>query len=130
MNKDEPLNNVQYKLTGKTGEACIMNGNTWDESRVDAPGPAPPLDEIVDYKGRTWKLRDTCWVRYMDKSIDSGVITELISAGLVKVVWMAEGKFTPRTEFTGNLYKIDPRSPYYPETVDVPDYPEIYEVPK
>jgi len=126
MNKDEPLNNVQYKLTGKAGEACVMNGNTWKESRVDAD-PAPPMQEIVDYKGRTWKLRDTCWVRYMDKSIDSGVITELMSKGLVKVVWMAEGKFTPRTEFTGNLYKIDPRSPYYPETVDVPDYPEIYE---
>ena len=27
MNKDKPLQNVEYKLTGKTGEACIMNGN-------------------------------------------------------------------------------------------------------
>ena len=121
MNKDKPLNNVEYKLTGKTGEACVMNGNTWDESRVDAPGPAPPLDEIVDYMGRTWKLRDVVWIRYLDKSIDSGVITEIESAGIVKVVWMGAGKIKPRMEFTGYLLKIDPRTPYYPVTHEVPE---------
>jgi hypothetical protein len=76
MNKDEPLLNVQYKLTGKTGEACIMNGNTWEESRVDAD-PNPPQDEIVDYSGRTWKLRDVVWIRHLDKSMlaEEGEIT-------------------------------------------------------
>jgi len=120
MNADKPLENVQYKLTGKTGEACIMNGNTWKESRVDAD-PAPPKQEIVDYSGRTWKLRDVVWIRHLDRSIDSGVITELMTAGLVKVVWMGEGKFTPRTEFTGNLLNADPRTPYYPVTHEVPE---------
>lgn len=32
--KDEPEFGVQYALTGKSGEKCIMNGNTWAESRV------------------------------------------------------------------------------------------------
>ena len=131
MNKDKPLQNVEYKLTGKTGEACIMNGNTWEESRVDAD-PDPPQDEIVDYKGRTWKLRDTCWVRRMDESIDKGVIAEIESAGIVKVVWMGAGKITPRIEFTGYLLKIDPRTPYHSVTHEVPEpkLPEVdWEVP-
>lgn len=35
-NKDKgaPIPGVQYALTGKKGDKCIMNGNTWDESKV------------------------------------------------------------------------------------------------
>ena len=120
MEANKPLQNVQYKLTGKTGEACIMNGNTWEEARVDAD-PEPPTEEVVDYSGRTWKLRDEVWIRHMDKTIDSGVITEIITAGLVKVVWMGSGTFRQTTVFTGNLLPIDPRIPYHPETYEVND---------
>lgn len=34
MNKGRPQERELYQLTGKSGEACIMNGNTWEESRV------------------------------------------------------------------------------------------------
>lgn len=34
--KDEPIPGVQYALTGKKGDKCIMNGNSWDESKVDS----------------------------------------------------------------------------------------------
>ena len=32
--KDEPEYGKQYALTGKSGDKCIMNGNTWAESEV------------------------------------------------------------------------------------------------
>jgi hypothetical protein len=33
--KNRPIYGQQYKLTGKKGEACIMNGSSWHESRVN-----------------------------------------------------------------------------------------------
>ncbi len=32
--QNRPIYGQQYKLTSKKGEACIMGGNTWEESRV------------------------------------------------------------------------------------------------
>lgn len=31
---DKPIYGVQYALTGKADDRCILNGNTWAESRV------------------------------------------------------------------------------------------------
>jgi len=32
--KGRPEYGVQYSLTGVKGQKCIMNGNTWEESRI------------------------------------------------------------------------------------------------
>ena len=32
---DKPEANKQYALTGKSGDACIANGNSWKESEVN-----------------------------------------------------------------------------------------------
>ena len=34
MKKEHPIAGRQYQLTGGTGEKCISNGNTWEESDV------------------------------------------------------------------------------------------------
>ena len=38
---DKPEPNKEYALTGKSGDACIANGNSWKESEVKKkPRPA------------------------------------------------------------------------------------------
>ena len=32
--EDHPLPGVQYQITGGPGEKCLINGNTWEESKV------------------------------------------------------------------------------------------------
>ena len=32
--KEHPIAGRQYQLTGGTGEKCLSNGNTWEESDV------------------------------------------------------------------------------------------------
>ena len=32
--ENEPIPGQQYALTGKTGDKCIANGNTWEESLI------------------------------------------------------------------------------------------------
>ena len=32
---DKPEPNKEYALTGKSGDACIANGNSWKESEVN-----------------------------------------------------------------------------------------------
>ena len=34
LKEDRPEEGKQYALTGKTGDQCIMNGNSWQESEV------------------------------------------------------------------------------------------------
>ena len=38
---DHPIPGKQYALTGGTGEKCIANGNTWEESAVQ------PVDNLT-----------------------------------------------------------------------------------
>ena len=35
MKKEHPIAGRQYQLTGGTGEKCLSNGNTWEESEVE-----------------------------------------------------------------------------------------------
>jgi len=37
MDKGKPEPGKEYALTGKTGDKCIANGNTWAESEVKKP---------------------------------------------------------------------------------------------
>jgi hypothetical protein len=33
--ENKPLDGVQHLVMGGPGEACILNGNTWAESRIE-----------------------------------------------------------------------------------------------
>ena len=60
--KGRPLPGVQYALTGKTGDKCIANGNTWDESRVDPKCRVCGLTHVVGTREATrdFVMSDIC----------------------------------------------------------------------
>ena len=34
MTKNHPIDGKLYQITGGTGEKCLSNGNTWEESEI------------------------------------------------------------------------------------------------
>ena len=100
---DKPEPNKEYALTGKSGDACIANGNSWKESEVkkkpetcneqlermvknialDITEPkTPTLDDAHQFFDHVYNIE---WITHMDHSYKAA---RLLVAGGGPNIWV------------------------------------------
>lgn len=61
INKGQPEPGKIYALTGKTGDKCISNGNTWAESEVKPSAMTPSQYKEYIEKAHAEAAKNRSW---------------------------------------------------------------------
>ena len=129
-NKPEP--NKEYALTGKSGDACIANGNSWKESEVkkkpetcneqlermvknialDITEPkTPTLDDANQFMDGVYNIE---WITHQDHSYKAA---RLLVAGGGPNIWV-----NLQTNTVDGYWGADKRSYGFVDNIGLDDY--------
>jgi len=129
-NKPEP--NKEYALTGKSGDACIANGNSWKESEVkkkpetsqqkleqmvksyanDITEPkTPTLDDAHEFMDHVYNIE---WITHQDHSYKAA---RLLVAGNGPNIWVNLQTYT-----IDGYWASDKRSWGFQDNIGLDDY--------
>jgi len=84
---DTPKHGVQYALTGKKGDKCLSNGNTWIDSVVCVP---PFMDRDSAMSALLEEINESKLFKYLSGKI--GVVKILDNIGVTVTVFVQKLK--------------------------------------
>ena len=129
---DKPEPNKEYALTGKSGDACIANGNSWKESEVkkkpetcnqqlermvknialDITEPkTPTLDDANQFMDGVYNIE---WITHQDHSYKAA---RLLVAGGGPNIWV-----NLQTNTVDGYWGADKRSYGFVDNIGLDDY--------
>ena len=129
---DKPEPNKEYALTGKKGDACIANGNSWKESEVkkkpetshqkmermvknyadDITEPkTPTLDDAHEFMNHVYDIE---WITHQDHSYKAA---RLLVAGNGPNIWV-----NLQTNTVDGYWGADKRSWGFVDNLGLDDY--------